>query len=178
MITILQRQNVSKRTAPSVPSRARTNGVRWSSRDLPAPRRPAADPPPVRPDRPISILSLQSPHRPGVQRHSLFLRQGGLPRREGWESHSFLRDQLVRRKNRRAQKRARVDKRVRSPLFGRLRQHAFQLHEIGGVVLGDGILNFFRKRFRIVDGRAHFGFRPTQMFGHCGQVSVIAADEQ
>jgi murein DD-endopeptidase MepM/ murein hydrolase activator NlpD len=129
MITILQRQNVSKRTAPSVPSRARTNGVRWSSRDLPAPRRSAADPPPVRPDRPISILSLQSPRRSGGPRHGLFLRQGGLPRREAWESHSFLRDQLVRRKNRRAEKRDKRERRVRSPLFGRLRQHERRHHE-------------------------------------------------
>jgi murein DD-endopeptidase MepM/ murein hydrolase activator NlpD len=35
MITVLQRQNVNKRTAPPVASRARSQGVRWSNRELP-----------------------------------------------------------------------------------------------------------------------------------------------
>ena len=52
MITVLQRQNINRRTAPPVASRARSTGVRWSNRDLagypherpqPAPAAPGAD---------------------------------------------------------------------------------------------------------------------------------------
>jgi murein DD-endopeptidase MepM/ murein hydrolase activator NlpD len=57
MITVLQRQTVSKRSSPPVASRARSNGVRWSSRDLPRERRDRAPAPQPSPLLARSLLS-------------------------------------------------------------------------------------------------------------------------
>ncbi len=91
MIAILERQNVAKRTAAPVPDRARRVGVRWSSREIARPRAPAESP--ARPDRPVAILALQHPKRTPPLRAPW--------RGSGAERHSFLRDQLIRRAQRR-----------------------------------------------------------------------------
>ena len=96
MITILQRQNVSKRTAPSVPARARPTGVRWTRREISAPR-PPFETAWLRPDRPLSVLRLQSPRR-------LLPARREPQRARGGEKHGFLRGQLVRRTHRRAER--------------------------------------------------------------------------
>jgi murein DD-endopeptidase MepM/ murein hydrolase activator NlpD len=92
MITILQRQHVSKRNAPPVPARAQTVGVQWSRGEISHTHSVVV--PSLRADRPISILALQNPKRSAPARIS---RRG----KSGREKHSFLRDQLVRRTQRR-----------------------------------------------------------------------------
>jgi murein DD-endopeptidase MepM/ murein hydrolase activator NlpD len=89
MITVLQRQTVSKRTSPPVASRARSIGVRWSNRDLPrAPREHL-------PNMEKSFLLEQSVGRPRAP-------QKQAPRARS--EHSFLKRQFVHVQRRRAQR--------------------------------------------------------------------------
>ena len=85
MITVLQRQTVSKRTIPPVAARARSNGVRWSNRDLPRALRE---------------------HSPVIERSFLLKRslsvQNQRPRAR--LEHSFLRRQLVHVQRKRAKR--------------------------------------------------------------------------
>ena len=81
MNTVLQRQNVSKRATPPVHLRARTNGVRWSTRAIPTPVRA----PSTRP-----VLQFQAPKK---------IR---LPRLRPRGEHSFLQRQFIPRQRRRA----------------------------------------------------------------------------
>ncbi len=85
MITVLERQNVSKRGAPSVNSRAPSRGVRWSNVELSAiSRAPLAR----------AVLTLQAPRKARPAR----------PRSPG--EHSFLQGQLIRGTNRRSARKA------------------------------------------------------------------------
>jgi len=103
MITVLQRQNVSRRTVPPVAARARSNGVRWSNRDLARPPRERAggETAAGRADEfGISTWSApvraQSP-RAAVVRAQPARRERGRPQ----ATHSFLQKQIVRVKRRR-----------------------------------------------------------------------------
>jgi murein DD-endopeptidase MepM/ murein hydrolase activator NlpD len=81
MITFLQRQHVSRRTAPPVHLRARTVGVSW--RNVERPAAPVSSPP-------------RHPHaRPQASWKDI------RPVRRPEEGHSFLKGQLVRRERRR-----------------------------------------------------------------------------
>jgi murein DD-endopeptidase MepM/ murein hydrolase activator NlpD len=86
MFTILQRQQVAKRPTAPVPQRARTTGVRWSTRPLP-PRRPDNDAY-GRPGSALEALRVQ------VQ---VLRRSGGRGRDPGALPRSFLERQSVRR---------------------------------------------------------------------------------
>jgi len=85
MITVLQRQTVSKRTSPPVANRARSNGVRWSTRDIPrAPRVQA----------------------PNVERSFLLERSLSVQKQRprSRSEHSFLQRQFVRVQRKRAKR--------------------------------------------------------------------------
>ncbi len=99
MINILQRQHVSRRTAPSVPERARNDGVRWSRREVSPPGH-FAEPAGPRPDRPLSILRLQEPRK-----MRLVPRHGESRGENHGETHSFLRGQIVLRTRRAVERR-------------------------------------------------------------------------
>jgi murein DD-endopeptidase MepM/ murein hydrolase activator NlpD len=85
MITVLQRQHVSKRDVSPVNLRARPTGVRWGIREETAPIQVAS---------PRLILKFQP------------LKRSGPPRLRPTGERSFLRDQLVRGKHHRAVRRA------------------------------------------------------------------------
>jgi murein DD-endopeptidase MepM/ murein hydrolase activator NlpD len=93
MITVLQRQTVSKRTTPPVATRARSNGVRWSNREVP--RAPREHPPRVERSplfqRALSVRKA----RPGERR-------GERPREHS--AHSFLQRQFVHAQRKRARR--------------------------------------------------------------------------
>ncbi|MGO9310196.1 MAG: peptidoglycan DD-metalloendopeptidase family protein [Spirochaetia bacterium] len=85
MITVLQRQTVSKRALPPVAARARSNGVRWSNRDYArAPRETA----------PRGERSFLLPRAPSAQKRAPGVHA----------EHSFLRRQLVHVQRRRAKR--------------------------------------------------------------------------
>jgi murein DD-endopeptidase MepM/ murein hydrolase activator NlpD len=81
MITVLQRQRVSKRPDSPVLLRARSNGVRWTNREMPAPAHAPAR------------HHAASPAAPR-KNHLILVRPS--------EEHSFLKGQLVRGKRHRA----------------------------------------------------------------------------
>jgi murein DD-endopeptidase MepM/ murein hydrolase activator NlpD len=85
MITVLQRQTVVKRTSPPVAARARSNGVRWTSRELPRARR----------GRP-----------PEVERSFLLERSRSIrnQRPRARSEHGFLRRQFIHAKRKRAKR--------------------------------------------------------------------------
>ena len=68
MITVLQRQTVSKRTTPPVAARARSNGVRWSNRELSRAPSPRSERSPL-----LQRVSLTRP--PGAHSEHSFLRR-------------------------------------------------------------------------------------------------------
>jgi murein DD-endopeptidase MepM/ murein hydrolase activator NlpD len=73
MITVLQRQTVSKRTTPPVAARARSNGVRWSNRELSrAPREPH---PRFQRSPLLERATLKGAQSPGVHSQHSFLRR-------------------------------------------------------------------------------------------------------
>ncbi len=115
MITILQRQQVSKRPSPParsgahispVPSRLGTSGVRWSTRELPAQREQFV----ARPVGSFSALRDQDLRGVGPRTtHGRLRRERRrllAPARDGESPrHSFLDGQLVRRKRWKAERR-------------------------------------------------------------------------
>jgi murein DD-endopeptidase MepM/ murein hydrolase activator NlpD len=121
MITILQRQQVSKRPSPPArsgahispfPTRQRTSGVRWSNRDLPAqrPQRPVPQQVVSRPSGSFSALKYQDLRGKGSRKARKKLRAAqrrilALSRDGEGPKHSFLEGQLVRRKRQRAERR-------------------------------------------------------------------------
>jgi len=132
MITVLQRQNISRRAVPPVADRARSTGVRWSSRELGAqkvsrdrlsPRTPAH----VGADSEFGISTWSS--EGGSRRQSAVRPAAGSLRRlvpprgdsNGLRpAHSFLQKQIVRVKRRREKRNgerrwARVIQRAAAP---------------------------------------------------------------
>jgi murein DD-endopeptidase MepM/ murein hydrolase activator NlpD len=122
MITVLQRQNVSRRTVPPVAARARSNGVRWSNREITRPLR----------ERSGAELSSGPPDEFGITTYSAPVRLQALrtavahaqpARRERGRpqsTHSFLQRQIVRVKRKREKRKgerrwARIIQRAAAP---------------------------------------------------------------